>query len=280
MRRVVAVNKAIQGSQFDKIFRENMHENLPTLIENVLRLDLTTVEELKDDVQYTKERKTDLLKKVKDKEGNVFILHIEFQYKNDKKRMVYRMAEYSVMLQRKYDGLPVLQYVIYIGKGKSAMQTMINTKDMQFRYNLTALSSVDYDLLLKSENIEGKMLAILGNMNKQDPKLVLKDILDSIKQEAPDSLTAERYIKQLHVLVQLRNLEKDLKQVMDSIETFFKIERDPFYQDGIKVGMEKGIEEGMEKGKLEVAYELKKMGIAVSDIVKWTGLAAKKVEEI
>jgi hypothetical protein len=195
-------DNSLQGSKFDKIIRENLGKNFPSIVEHVLCLELTTLEDLKDDIQYTKERETDLLKKVKDKEGNVFLLHVEFQRSNQKRKMVFRMAEYSIMLQRKYK-LPVLQYVIYIGMGKATMITTINTKDLQFRYNLIALSAVDYQLFLKSDKIEEKMLAILGNLNHKSPGLILKQILLDIKDTAVDELSADRYVKQLHVLVQL-----------------------------------------------------------------------------
>ena len=64
----------LQGSMYDKLFRENMQQNLPGIMKHVLNLEVTTIEELQDDVQFTKERKTDLLKKVIDKNGNTYVL--------------------------------------------------------------------------------------------------------------------------------------------------------------------------------------------------------------
>src|ERR1700749_1088388 len=102
----------LQVNQYDKIFRENLEAALPGLIKNLLGIHVVHTEELPDDIQHTKERKPDVLKKVTDKKGETFVLHIEFQVK-DEPKMVLRMAEYFIMLLRKY-GLPVRQCVIYI----------------------------------------------------------------------------------------------------------------------------------------------------------------------
>jgi len=278
-----------QGGKFDKIFRENMSKNYPSIVEHVLGLEVTTLEELKDDIQYTKERETDLLKKVRDKQGNVFILHVEFQQSNQKRKMVFRMAEYSIMLQRKYK-LPVLQYVIYIGQGKANMINAINSKDLQFRYNLIALSSIDYKLFLKSDKIEEKMLAILGNLNHKSPDGLLKQILLTIKDTAVDELSAERYVKQLHVLVQLRNFTTDLETVMEAIGSFFKIEKDPFYIKGQQAATErerakaKAALAKAEQEKKEIAIQMARKMLTAKEplrkITEYTGLSITEIEAL
>lgn len=261
-------------NQYDKLFRENMHENMQGILEHVLCLDVTTLEELQDDVQYTKERKTDLLKKVKDPDGNIYILHVEFQRKNDKANMVYRMAEYSVMLQRKHR-IPVHQYVVYIGKGKATMITDIATKNFRFRYNLAALSSIDHKLFLKSDKIEEKMLAVLGNPGKQQPKLLLKQILLDIKNGAHDELTEDRYIRQLHIFVQLRNLEQALKEVMALTGRIFKIEKDPFYIEGRELERAKALEE-----KKAIALHFRNKNIDINIIAEATGLSIEEIKSL
>ena len=57
------------------------------------------MEELPDDVQLTKERKPDVLKKATNSKRETFVLQIEFQVANDDE-MVYRMHEYKAMLIR------------------------------------------------------------------------------------------------------------------------------------------------------------------------------------
>lgn len=102
-----------QASQYDKIFKENIEAVIPDLIRNILGIVAVEFEELPDDIQHTKERKPDVLKKITDSQGNTYVLQIEFQVA-DEPKMVYRMAEYYVMLERKYE-IPVEQYIIYLG---------------------------------------------------------------------------------------------------------------------------------------------------------------------
>lgn len=68
-----------QSNQYDKILKENLEAFIPGLMEYVLGITVVTSEELPDDVQHTKERKPDLLKKITDAESNTYVLQIEFQ---------------------------------------------------------------------------------------------------------------------------------------------------------------------------------------------------------
>lgn len=158
---------ARQVNQYDKILRENLEAALPGLIKNLLDIHAVYSEELPDDIQHTKERKPDVLKKVTDKSGDTFVLHIEFQVK-DEPEMVFRMAEYYIMLWRRYK-LHVQQYVIYVGDGIPKMTDALFSKRMHFTYALISLSAIDYNLLLASDTPEEKMLAILADLGKGDP---------------------------------------------------------------------------------------------------------------
>ena len=73
--------------------------------------------------------------------GNIYLLHLEFQA-SDEKDMVYRMAEYSIMLMRKYK-LPIQQYVIYLKDNKPLMPTFLDTAHLKYDFNLILISEVD-----------------------------------------------------------------------------------------------------------------------------------------
>ena len=68
-----------QSGQYDKVLRENLEVTLPVFIREVLGIEVAESEELPDDVQHTKERKPDALKKITTVSGETFLLHIEFQ---------------------------------------------------------------------------------------------------------------------------------------------------------------------------------------------------------
>ena len=48
--------------------------------------------------------------------------------------------------------------------------------------------------------------------------------------------------------------------------------------EGLVEGMEKGMEKGMEQGKMEVARQMKKMGLSIAQIVQASGLPEGVVE--
>lgn len=222
---------SFQANQYDKIIRENLEQTLPVIIKDLLHLDIVESEEIPDDIQHTKERKPDALKKVTDSSGNTYVLHIEFQVPNEKE-MVYRMAEYCVMLMRGYK-LPVKQYVVFLTAGNPTMPTVLNTKNLKFHYNLVRISEVNYKLFLRSKSPEVKMLSILADMGNDDPKKAIQNIVNEIDTATESNLTKNKYFKQLRIFVQLRtNVEHQLEKAMQSVSTFFKEENDIFYRKG------------------------------------------------
>ena len=155
-------NKKREANQYDKIFKENIEAVISSIMQNVLEITATSMEKLPDDIQHTKERKPDTLKKITDDKGNTFVLQIEFQVKNDDE-MVHRMLDYKVMLFRKYL-IPVRQYVIYLGKDKLTMESSLQTLDLTFKYNLLALNTIDYKIFLNSN--QPKIYLLKGSLEE------------------------------------------------------------------------------------------------------------------
>lgn len=229
-----------QINEYDKILQENIEEALPGIIKNILHINAVLSEELPDSIQHTKERKPDLLKKITDDKGNIFVLHIEFQTKSDTD-MIYRMAEYWSMLLRKYK-LPVKQYVMYIGEEAASMATTLTNENTFFSYNLISFSEIDYRVFLRSDKPEEKILAILANFGADGIEKAVKNIFTQLTQTAGGELERERRKNQLRILAQLRNLVPQKLDFMESVSTFFKEENDIFYVRGVKKGREEQIE--------------------------------------
>jgi predicted transposase/invertase (TIGR01784 family) len=229
--------KGGQASQYDKIIKENLEITLPVIIKDVLGLDIAQSEELPDDIQHTKERKPDALKKVTDTAGRTYVLQVEFQIE-DEREMVYRMAEYSVMLMRRYQ-LPVKQYVIFLRDTEPAMSTYIDTENHKFSYNLVRIAEASYKLFLKVDNPEVKMLGILANFGKEDSYRAVKSIVDQVQSFTKGDFAESRYFKQLRIFVQLRsNIEQQLEKAMETVSKFFKEEKDFLYRKGEVKGRE------------------------------------------
>lgn len=267
----------IEGShanQYDKIFKENMEYALPGIIKNILGLTIVQAEEISHNLQHTIERKPDVLKKVTDQNNRTYILHVELQSQNEKD-MVYRMVEYRVMLQRKHR-LPVKQYVLYVGKGRLTMLSSIDEEDFKFRYNIVSPQQIDYKIFLQSGRPEEKILAILGDFGEDQPKKVLQDIIDGIEDTADSDFGKNKCFHQLHVLLQLRNLDINLIDMIDTYEYFKRIQKDPIYLKGIADGEAKG----EANGKKETALKMKEKGLELSLISDIMGLPIEEIETL
>lgn len=183
-----------QSGQYDKVLRENLEVTLPVFIREVLGIEVAESEELPDDVQHTKERKPDALKKITTVSGETFLLHMEFQVE-DEDEMVFRMAEYYIMLMRRYH-LPVRQYVIFLRDKKPLMAKSLHTDRLKFSYELLEISSINYRLFLNAANPEVKMLAILADFANNDSYSVVKEIVEDIRGGKESDFAESRYFKQ------------------------------------------------------------------------------------
>ena len=197
-------------------------------MQTILGITATESEELPDDIQHTKERKPDVLKKITDTQGKIFVLHLEFQLV-DEPEMIYRMADYHIMLARKYK-LPIRQYVLFLGSGIPKMETRYESELMRYEFPLIAFTSLDYHTFLKSEQPEEVILSVLADFKGESPERVLQQIIQRVEETTEGDLALKRYFSQLRVLAQLRNLGQTLGNLaMDSITKFVSVEKDAVY---------------------------------------------------
>ena len=244
-------------------------------MQNVLEITAVFIEELPDDIQHTKERKPDVLKKVTDAKGDTFVVQIEFQVK-DEPEMVYRMAEYFIMLERKYK-LPIRQFVIFLGADHPTMVTQLNREMLKFKFPLVSLSTLDYHIFLKSDKPEEVILAILANFQSENPENALKQILVRVKETSNGEFSLNRYFNQLRVLAQLRNLELNLKNAMDSIAEYIKEERDVLFLRGLDKGEANAREKELTKF---VTNLLQKLNLPFEQIADITGTTVDFVKSV
>ena len=252
-----------------------MEAAIPGLIENLLRINIVEAEEIPDDIQHTKERKPDVLKKVLDEQGNIFILHLEIQVA-DEPDMVYRMADYFIMLHRRYR-IPIRQYVIFVGFGLPIMPTQLQEKPMQFMYALITLSAVDYRLFLSSATPEQILLSILADFDNQPAQTVIWQVISRLRETDTGDFSFRRHINQLRVLAQLRKLSNQIDEIMDSIATFFKEEDDALYIRGERVGLQRGEGKAIEK---LVTNLILKSKLTVQQISEMAEVSVAYVEEV
>ncbi|MBO0938650.1 hypothetical protein J2I47_19015 [Fibrella sp. HMF5335] len=230
---------ARKTKSYDRIFRENIEQLVVPLANRLLNLTIPALEEIPDDLHQTIERKPDFLKKViHPNEADNYILHFEFQTKDDDE-MQERMLEYYAMLYRKYH-LPVKQYVFYIGEGMSMMRSHLFHDTLSFRYELINASEVDYHLFLNSSIPEEVLLTVLGDFKQDRADYVLAAVVIKLEQLVPRSLRLKRYIKQLEILSNLRNLQELTIKISEKMALVYDLETDIRFKQGIERGIEQG----------------------------------------
>ena len=270
-------NKITETAIYDKLFREISPVFLAVFVEKVLGLDIVEYTELKDKLQVTRQKETDTLRKVKDSQGNVFILQVEIQTRNNP-RMAVQMADYWVLLHQIH-GLPIKQYVLYVGQEPLSMPNRLEQPDFNFRYTLLSFSDLPYDMFINSKQPEIKMLALLGELGGANPLNLTEDIVRTIDTLPEPVSSKESRLMQLRILIQLRKFESHLEVAMLKAATFFKEERDPFYKRGQARGIEKERAKAYAE-KLDSAREMKKDGISDEQIAKFTKLSIEVIEKL
>ncbi len=228
------------AQDYDKIFKENIEEIILPLAKKVLNIDPEGLEEIKDDLQHTLERKPDFLKKVIHKDTKKdYILHIEFQVK-DEPKMKYRMLEYYALLLREYK-IEVRQYVFYIGKGKSKMPTQIKYKKLEFSFEVISMQQIDYKNFVNSSKPEEVILAILADFGKEETQTALTTIVRKIMQITEPNLQQLKYVRQLEILSKLRELQEQIIKSLEIMALTYDIRSDIRFKEGRQEGKQEGL---------------------------------------
>lgn len=96
----------------------------------------------------------------------------------------------------------------------------------------------------------------------------------------------ERADEGLLRLLKKANIAALTDEELDYYEASMKALEDEMDQKeiGIEIGMERGMEKGMVEGcrkkSVQIAMEMKKDGVAIDSISKWTGLEIEEIEKL
>ncbi|EAY27733.1 hypothetical conserved protein [Microscilla marina ATCC 23134] len=234
------------SNQYDKIFKENIGEHFLSLSKTYLGIEVASSEELKDKLQTTLEREADFLRKITTPKGEQMIIQLEFQ-STDEQGMAERMQLYFAILRQKYK-LPIRQFVIYVGSKPPKMRTRLKPEEVFTGFELLDLRQVSYTQWLESDIPEEVLLAVLGDFQQKKVSTVLKQIISKIVKLIDDPGTLQKYIRQLATFARLRNLVIETEQTLEYMGLTYDIEKDVFYQRGVKKGQQEGIEKGHQEG--------------------------------
>jgi len=127
------------------------------------------------ELQKIEEKQADFVCKITDLKNKEYILHIEFQTSNHKE-MHFRMLRYLTELHKMHN-LPIIQLVIYLGKGKMNMQNSINLScyntKIDYQYKLVNIADLDCENFINSDKSELVLIGILCDFKNRDKRQVI-----------------------------------------------------------------------------------------------------------
>lgn len=268
--------KKEEANYIDKIIKENCQNLVPFIVRKIFGLhfdEMKNLPEIKQ--QMTREKEPDFLRIIynSDYQDGV-IVQLEFET-TDFKKMDKRMLEYMALLHKKTEK-PVLQFVLYLGKGQATMNQVIKFGRLNYSFEIINIEDFNYQEFIHSDRSEEVILSLLANSDDLSKEELLDLILHRLVALNKDTLAAKKFVNQLIMLSRLRNLQYlTIKKIQDMNSTIFDINTDVLYLQGIERGIEKGIEKGMEKG-IEKGNEL---GELRKSIIGIQNMTAKKVDK-
>ncbi|KWT82791.1 hypothetical protein [Candidatus Magnetominusculus xianensis] len=247
------------SKRYDKIIKEILRDVVDTLLTNVIGLKAIKSTPLETKLQITNEREADFILLVELEDGTQRLIHIEFQSTNYSK-MAYRELRYWVYIAEIY-GIQPLQYVFYIGNETLNMPDNIKAEKIDYSYNLIDMRDVDCNKFLYSNKPEEVIISILCNYQKKGVKIFISEILSRLRELVPEETLRGKYIKQVEVLSQLRELQNDVCKEAEAMAIMYDMERDIRFKQGLAKGQRKGLLEGQREGKREGLLEGIELGL-------------------
>ena len=217
---------------YDKVIKENIEAIFLPLLSKFTGIEIAQSTPVKDKIQRTLEREPDFLNKITDTTGNEFILQLEFQSQDDPE-MVYRMAEYKALLQRKYQ-LPVKQLVIYLGAKSPKMRTQLPEEERIIGFQLANINRLHPAQLTNSDIPEEVILSILSDFNPSQADEIITSIINKLKLLSNTEVEFKGYVQQLIILSRLRKLESRTEEKAENMPITYDITTDGLYLKGIE----------------------------------------------
>jgi len=233
-------------------------ETIKTITEDIakyiLELEVSDIEFVDKELQRVEKREADIVALCKI-EGVESILHIEIQNDNDH-TMPKRMLRYYTDIKFRFDTLPLYQYLIYIGKPKLSMKDKIVETNLNFRYNIIDMHTIDCNKFLKMDTPDALVLSILCDFKDRDELDILLYITRRLEElTKDDEHRLGKYMLILETLSTNRDLKDKLKEAEEMLREI-KYEDLPSYEIGMERGIERGISQGISQGIIKTAITM------------------------
>jgi len=243
------------------------------------------IEFVDKELQRIEKREADIvaLCKINNEEA---ILHLEIQNGNDGD-MRYRMMRYYSEIKMQFKKQKIYQYVVYIGKRKMSMKSEVKDVDLNYKYNLIDMHTINCEDFIKIDTPDSLVLSVLCDFKDKDEIELLTYIIKRLRELTEDDNRLGKYMLILETLSKNRDLKTKLKEVEDMLRDI-KYEDLPSYEIGMERGIQKGIQTGRQEGRqegatnkvIEIAKNAISNGIDNETISKITGLSIKDIKKL
>lgn len=227
--------------KYDKLIKESLSHLIKPFAKRVgIDLQNERLEIVKDKLQQTVEREPDFLFIVRHNEPiKDYVTQFDFQAGNDM-TMPERMLFYKCLIKYEHN-LPVRQIVFYIGNDPLLMVNFLKDSNTYHQYELYDIRIFKASSFLESDIPQEVLLAILGDFEGVEPDVIMETILLRLQKLVKRKKDFQKFTFQLHVLSGLRNLHKifQLKTKNMPLQFDLDVENDPFYLEGVEIGMTK-----------------------------------------
>ena len=209
-------------------------------------LNIVEAELLSNEQARIESRRADLVARVREANGENYILHIEIQ--NDNQRdMPLRMLRYYSDIALAHVDEKIVQYLLYIGKAPLSMSDHVHGYNLRYRYKVLDMRDQDSEHFLNSNNPDALVLAILCDPKNLEPNALVAHIIKELRRLHGDKLDNLRdSLKMLDVLSGNRGLQ-DI--VEETINMYIDEEKLGIYQAVKKRSEAKGEARGIAKGE-------------------------------
>lgn len=227
-----------QHQDYDNVFKKTFSRVYQSIIHRLLGLDTRNAVKIPTSFSKTKEKRSDFAVKVSPLNKKPHIVHVEFQTENDK-NMDKRELGYYCDYYAEYN-LEIIQYLIYLGKGKLTMPTEIEHENLKFRYKIITMNEIDVELFLNSDDPHEVILAILCKYERKDAPKIIKQILEKLKAKAQNQNELQEFVTDLEILSGLRKLQPETKKQVQKMPIIYDLTKDIRFKEGVEEGEERG----------------------------------------
>ena len=216
-------------------------------------LNIVEAELLSNEQARIESRRADLVARVKEANGESYILHIEIQ--NDNRRdMPLRMLRYYSDIALAHLDEKIVQYLLYIGKAPLSMSDRVYGYDLRYRYKVLDMRNQDSEHFLNSNNPDALVLAILCDPKSLEPNALVAHIIKELRRLHGDKLDNLRdSLKMLDLLSGNRGLQD---VVEETINMYIDEEKLGIYQAVKKKSEAAGIKKGEARGLNKMVLKL------------------------